>query len=526
MAAETEGYEPGTPSTYLFDTGTASAGAIPAAKLDPQFGWRLVAEDDVRHKFRGDAVVLNDHVRLVFRASGGGVEVYSQSPAGLTRRATLTLLGVARQPPTAMTARRIVENGPAAVDLVATFAAAGGGTCQAKYRLTAGQMIVEVRPQEGTAALAVQADTRYMVVPDFFAQDMVFGPTLKRPRLRLPAETMLLQLLADGHAQLICVWQSSRQEAVATASAGGAVPGIGGCEIQAAADKPIWVACLEAAELWHEESVPGGAGKTPAWTVTVPAKWRADLLQDSSQARSWWFQGWDEKSLSFSLPERGKVLVYALDRSQATPLTTFTPIDVLRNTLGVGPCQYILQTEKLAADANPTPDYVMTWCEKQFSRNRQKKAAADIREQLTAMVEHLGHVQQRIEAYQRGFAEICRLCDEANASTNAEVGILKDIVASSLSPAAAAQPTADTQQRARQLADQVAALTGKERAAAECEHLGTQLRALGAAQDRLLASCRMQARWLKQSAAMLAEDHPDQAVLADKVRTHADRMLK
>ena len=39
-------YEPGTPSTYLFDTGASSKGILPSAKLDPKAGWTLLPEDD------------------------------------------------------------------------------------------------------------------------------------------------------------------------------------------------------------------------------------------------------------------------------------------------------------------------------------------------------------------------------------------------------------------------------------------------------------------------------------------------
>ena len=99
------------------------------------------------------------------------------------------------------------------------------------------------------------AETRYVVIPDFFGDDMVFGSqTASRPRLRLPAENMLLSLLDGGNAQVMCVWSSNRQEAVALQSTAGPAPQIGGCEIQAAADKPLWVACLEGTGLWHEQA--------------------------------------------------------------------------------------------------------------------------------------------------------------------------------------------------------------------------------------------------------------------------------
>ena len=41
-----------------------------------------------------------------------------------------------------------------------------------------------------------------------------------------------------------------------------------------------------------------------------------------------------------------------------------------------------------------------------------------------------------------------------------------------------------------------------------------------------LALCRMKARWLKQSAAMLAEDHPGDTALAGKVQSKAEEMLR
>ena len=118
---------------------------------------------------------------------------------------------------------KIIENGPAAIALSASYSTSGGSSCSLKYRLTAGQMIVEVRPGQGTDRLAVLAETRYVVVPDFFGDDMVFGAkAVSRPRLRLPAENMLLSLLDGGNAEVMCVWSSNRQEAVALRGNSGA----------------------------------------------------------------------------------------------------------------------------------------------------------------------------------------------------------------------------------------------------------------------------------------------------------------
>ena len=309
-----------------------------------------------------------------------------------------------------------MENNPGAVMLAAGFTTAEGGKCSLTYRLTAGQAIVEVRPGKDAGRLLVECAARYVVVPDFFGDDMIFAAEMFAPRrLRLPVENFFVSLLDRGNALVMCVWQSRKQEAVAVVSAG-KQPAITGCEIQAVKDKSLWIAVLESPDVWHERVVSAGDAKaelTLDWKPPFPAKWRADLLAGNGPARSWYFQAAEQAGEASSQghppcclegdrailrllqdvaasppawPYPAAMVVYAMDRTRATPLTTFCPIDVLRNTLGVGPCQYILQTEGLATDANPTPDNVMTWIEKQFKRKKEKSAAGEIRELLDQMV--------------------------------------------------------------------------------------------------------------------------------------------
>ena len=339
-----------------------------------------------------------------------------------------------------LAAVRILENGPAAVSFAATFATANGRACSLTYRLTAGQPVVELRPGESVDRVLVDGEARYLVVPDFFGDDMVFRPgSGSRQALRLPAENFFLNLVDQGNALVMCVWQSAQQGAVGLRSGQGTA--ISGCAIDAARDKSIWIACLEGAQLWHEQvfaDKDATREMTLAWKPPFSAKWRGDLLGDDTAARCWYFHSREEsdefpagaKQPDFPCClETGRavvrwpqaaaaartILVYAMDRNRETPLTAFCPIDVLRNTLGVGPCQYILQTEGLASEANPTPDNVMTWVEQQFRRKKQQKAAEEIRDLLGQMVEHVGHVQTRIEQYDRFGSELGELCQAAAA---------------------------------------------------------------------------------------------------------------
>ena len=187
--------------------------------------------------------------------------------------------------------------------------------------------------------------------------------------------------------------------------------------------------------MWHAQAISAGDAKAETalqWTPAFPAKWRAD-----SARRERFVRGpgtFTTRASRAMLPPAptdrpspcclegdrallrlaqeatvcppgwsypSSLVVYGMDRSRTTPLTTFCPIDILRNTLGVGPCQYILQTEGLASETNPTPDSVMTAVEKQFKRKKEKIAAQEIREMLDQMVRHVGHAQARIRQYGR-----------------------------------------------------------------------------------------------------------------------------
>ena len=81
--------------------------------------------------------------------------------------------------------------------------------------------------------------------------------------------------------------------------------------------------------------------------------------------------------------------------------------------------------------------------------------------------------------------------------------------------------------RARQLADQVIGLIGNNKCGDRMRTNWAGNSAPSAAeQDRTMAVCRMRARWLRQSAAMLAEDQPGDAELARKVEATIEETLR
>ncbi len=562
VTARGDDYEPGTPSTYLFDTGTLSPGPLSPAQVTAKSGWKVVPEDTLAHKFQGDLVLLNDRLTVVLRGKGSAAEVYSQTAAGPKQRAVLAPLGPAGSAAASLSAVQILENTTASVMIEASFKTADGGKCSLKYRLSAGQISVETRPGEGAGKLLVLAPSRYVVVPDFFADDMVFdAAATSRPRLALPTENFFVNLLDEGNAMVMCVWQSNKQNAEAVITGEGRQRTIAGCVIQCAKDKNIWVAFLEGARVWHERRISAEEAKADVvldWKPPFAAKWRGDLVGEDGAATSWFFQqkaGESEEAVPVAAsgvcpcrldadralvqlqtpgvvapplpPSPRPLVVYALDRSRKTPITTFCPIDVLKNTLGVGPCQYILQTEGMSAEDDPTPDSVMGRIEKEFSRKKQKKAAGEIRDMLKAMTAHIEQAQGRIAVYADLAGDVQKACkaESPNAGAPAAAESLRRIADRMQQTVAAASGTPKISDRAAKLAGEVSGLISKDGALADCQRLGAELRGLGAIQDRTLAKCRMDARWLRQQAAMMASGDAADAALAKTVQARTEQIL-
>lgn len=465
-------------ATRLYDTKTPSDRLISEESLKQHAGWALIAEENTTHSFTGDAVMLNDKLAVVARKQGRAVEIYTSSETGIQSRAHL--LGAAGEP---LQAVKIAENNFGAVALNVSFPSAAY-----TLRITTGEGRIEILPAAGAKGVLVESLMQYVVVPDFFGDDLVYNLDAFNGRA-LPAENMCLCLLQGGDAMMMCVWQSSQQDAWLIAPTVGfksaySIPLTRMLRIDAPPDRKIWLAFMESKGLWRH------APKAPEkFQPPFPAKWRANITAGNGSAVS----VNAESQLKESDNPSVQAIVYPLDRVQDTPLTVVLPTDVMRNTLGVGPCQYILAVEGMAAEGDPTPNNVMEWVEKQFDDKKEKKVADDIQERLDLMVKHIAEANGRIRGY-AAFAAAAKPKLAADPKAAAWLAIVNEMerhAQSGLVPAAAPE-------RANKLAAGVLALIGKNNAAADCKRLAAQLRQIGTLQDHAMARCRMALRRLRQ----------------------------
>ena len=259
-----------------------------------------------------------------------------------------------------------------------------------------GQLFVKTEPKEGVRALRVEAACRFAVLPDFFADDIMLDATeLPVARAELPSENFLVEMLEGNDAVLMNVWTDRDEDVAVTLNGQAAAKRIDGAEIQYGAKGNVWVAVMTAPQIWHARDI----GRKDTDKV-IPLEWKEpfagsvagglaqdgpaggqlgddhgapgrDVLQvrvvprhgqDSGRPRqggrrcsaTYRYPCWIDKNgrgilqpQSFEHHARfeGPTLIYPIIRLADTPLDAYTVVDVVRATLGVGPCEYILDVE-------------------------------------------------------------------------------------------------------------------------------------------------------------------------------------
>ncbi|MCL4691831.1 MAG: hypothetical protein KJ060_04885 [Candidatus Hydrogenedentes bacterium] len=522
--------ETGAIFTYMLDTGSGNPERLPSAELSTKEGWQIVEADVADHAFSGDAVLLNDALALVLRQASGSAELYSQVDGVFTFRASIGPQSGGSDVAIQMQEAVIEENTPGTVAVRATYQVGGGEPQTLQYRVVTGQIFVEVTDTAGLGSVAVRLDSRYLVVPDFFANDLVYDATdFVSDRAGLPAENFVIHLVEGGDALVTCVWKDREQSA--TAIVDRSVPSILGTDIDIANDGLVWVSLLERPDVWHEADLSAKDGDTAIdWTPPFPARWRADFLSGSESAESWNFE--DEPNPAYESPFHGsmaypcwfdssrafiqapgssdlpaqKAVIYPIDRTQGTPLNVFCLVDIMRATLGFGACQYVLDLEGLDAQSSPTPALVMEWVEKQFKAGRAERSRDTIVERLNAMTDHVTHADQRIKAYGAFGRELIGLLgDNKELATGigvAEAARKMGVIASELEQSIGVyEAMEDPVVATREASAGVVAAIGQTDGLDRCERIAQELHAIGEAQDRILSEARMAARRIAQLAA-------------------------
>lgn len=543
-----------------WDTGQPSPEPYAAAALAARSGW---TELRAPGPFRGDGVLTNGRLTLVARRQGGGLDLYGAGE----RRARLAVDGTA--PPA------LVESGKGGVGVEV------GGV---KFRLGRGGIAVEAQPGPDAKRIRVECPCRYAVLPDFFADDLVIDAAkIPAAKAELPSENFVLHLAGEGGAVAAVVFENREQDVRVTLSGEGDRRVVEASEIEFGKGQKVWVALLEAPGVWHSLEVRAEDAKKVVplgWKRPFPAQWRMDFTRHDGLADSWemlnqkvpggdflkpavlgsassripadrkrwttvlgtfrypcWIdaegRGFIEPLSHRALALRGPALIYPINRMPETPLETFTVVDVMRNTLGVGPCEYILDLEGQKSEYRGRATCsVRDTLNPIYQKGKQKEQRAAVDRTLDEGLVFVKHIRGRIERYQE-FGRTLRawLAEQKRAHPDlaGPIGELENLAGELEARYAARREKIRTPEHvARMNEDFRRDVLGSEApdAAEKCKAYTAALVEIGDNQDELSGECRWVLKSLRQKAGLLMLSEPRMAEIAEEVRRRAQEAMK
>jgi hypothetical protein len=574
--------KPGSGIT-VWDTGQPTTDPLTPQALAAAKDWTAIPAGKTADSFQGDAIVSNGRLVAVLRKAEPALEVHALTASGAPARLRLRLLSSGGEPAARLERVALVENNKAGACLEVTFKTAGGAEVAGKFRLQRGEVFVQAEPGGGAGKLRVECPGRFAVLPDFFADDITLDAArLPLSAVELPSENFLLHLTGGGDSIAMCVFENRRQDVRATLEGVGDRRVVTGSEIAFEGQK-VWVALLEAPRIWHmRELQPDDTGKVVPldWTMPFAAQWRVDFTRADDLTDSWemllqekkdgeyikpsWLGGgedrippnrhrwntvlgefpypcWsDAERHGYLQPLRGKVLrlqgpaiVYPINRVRATPLDAYTVVDVMRGTLGVGPCEHILDLEGQRAEYKGRATCsVRDTLNPIYEKQQQKQQRARVDQTLDEGLTFVKHIRGRITRYV-AFGQQMRqyLAEQQKAHPEwAEfIGEMEKLTGEIDRRVAARAAKIKTPEYVAQMNEdfrkEVLDYEGSD-AIKRCKRYTEALVQIGDNQDELSGECRWVVKTLRQRAGIRMALDPRVAPVALEIRARTQEALR
>jgi hypothetical protein len=559
----------------LWDTGKPSAEPLSIAALEAKAGWTRVGPDG--GAIKGDAVLSNGKITVVVRRAGSA-DLYS--PTAARARVFLQTADGKTVPKFDKIAVAEQSKGALALEI-------SGPSAAATLKLKKGDPALETSPGPGAGRLRVETPSRFAVFPDFFADDIVVDAAkIPAASIEAPSENFLLNLGGKNDSIVMSVFENRDQDVRLTLTGDGERRSFTGSEIQFGKSGRIWVSLLEGPGIWHTAALQRaqrGRVVPLGWKMPYPAYWRVDFTNSFDLFDSWdmllqekeggeyvrptWFgeplqkvrasrqmfdaaiggmiypafsdaqgngfvQGFNEKG-RMEISHVGPLVVYPINRLPTTPPDVFTVVDVVRNTMGVGPCEHILDVEgqKQSLKGRATCS-VREELNGMYQAKEQKARRADADDILKQGEVFVAHIRARIT----GYADYAHRMLEFLSAKKKE----KPELAAALAPLEKLLGEIDASIAARM--DHIktpadhAALFAEFRkqwlgndgpdALEGCKKWTEALVDVGGNQDELVAHCRWVVKNVRQKAGLLMVQDPAVAPVAAEVRAKAQEVLR
>lgn len=604
-SAGAEQLVPADPSTYLLDAQNAPASAEAEPWLSALKNSSRLDEDDRAHTFGGQPVFMNDKVVAILEGDSAAIAVYSRQTEGTKLCARLHPICDGRADMKRESVA-IKENSRSLISIEVAFRSSSNELRKITYELNAGEPFIKTTASKGIEKLRVRAPCRFIVLPDFFGDDIVVDAAkIPVAQAELPSEHFLLHMMHGGEAVLMTVSESRDNEVIASLS-GDSTREIVSSDIFFGEKPRIWVALLAGKRIWHERNItPADAGKIIRldWQMPYQALWRVDWTKTDKLSESWemllqdrggkyvmqnWLgqkegegqnfgaefgardwnkpnrERWNPVLGSFKFPcwidnDRagylqplaqpkkqqesrvpsfvGPAIIYPIDRVQAAPFTTplekLTVVDLVRMTLGVGPCQYILDIEGQKRNSRGVATcYARDVINAIYKEGSQSRQRATINEQLDLCVAFISNVRERIDQYRQFGREITGYLEEQKRLAPRHAEFLNEMLSLTKKLDTAYEQNQDrihtpafARQNAESFRESMLAYAEKD-AYEKCAARMAVFTSIGGAQDGEVAECRMIVKTLRQRAGLAMTINPDLKEIATEIRQRTQPMLR
>ncbi len=541
----------------------------PKAASDPGYYGR-------EYSFTGDAVVENRSLAAVFWSARGRVVIYSKANASLPGGASAANPGLGRRileftplqtktQPARISLCELLRNADDEVALEVFFSTRGSTDSSAVFVFGKTE-IIEIKPAANMKGVSLLGAVAYGVVPGFVGDDLIFDPAEypSANTLCIPAENLFLGLLPGEEETLVMTWPKGKQQLKL-----GLNQEQPGKRLIESLDfdndqQGFYLAALGAPGIWHREELkPSYLEKDTAihWKRPFPAKWKTQLTEAGvrttftfreSKGQIWrgvpgsynypvWFNGDDAfYHLSKKVPPQGESLIYFLE-GEDTPLTVSTPVDILKATLGRSMSDSILDIagRKLRTHHRRGGAGVHRACtcgcteviQAVFESGEEVTKKEYIKGALDDMIYFVQHHVERIEEYRRFADDTIKFLQAKGSSSpdlKAYVDRLEQIAEQIPQEYNVQKENMKSLDYADELAHQTIDLTSRKdptNLKAYMELLKTW-RAMGGAQDYVVAQCHAITRKLCQEAGYGCVAQPQAAELAQEIRRRCRQCLR
>jgi hypothetical protein len=229
----------------------------------------------------------------------------------------------------------------------------------------------------------------------------------------------------------------------------------------------------------------------------------------------------------------GPALVYPINRVRGTPLDTFTVVDIMRATLGVGPCEYILDLEgqKYVNKGRAT-------CSARdalrgiYGARQQREKRAEVEKVLQDVMIFVRFIRSRIEGYATFGHDLLAYLDAEKKARPDQAAFCDEMQ----KMARAIDGYVGKRKGHIKTPDEAQAMVDKFRATlldaegddalAKVKTFTEAIVDIGGNQDELAGECRMAVKNLRQRAGLAMAADPRVADIAKEIRKRTQEVLR